>query len=281
MLYFLILLAVAGLLWWFLARNKKPEITPLAPTYVELLEKNVPYFSSLPDEKKQHFADRVSRFLDYVHIDGVDTPVDDLDRVLVASSAIIPIFAFEGWEYPNLTTVLLYPNRFNESYETEGDDRAILGQVGEGGALQSTMALSKPALHAGFAIETSKENTGIHEFVHLLDKVDGSIDGTPEYLIPKEYLQPWLRQIHQNIQLIKANKSDINPYGITNEAEFFAVVSEYFFKRPDLLQSKHPELFALLERIFQQNPLEPWSLLNEESPTADGEAQHEVGQSES
>ncbi|MBO0947994.1 M90 family metallopeptidase [Fibrella forsythiae] len=273
--YFLILLLVAGAIWWWLVRNKKPTVTPLTPTYLELLEKHVPYYASLTADKKQRFADRVSRFLDYVHIDGVDTPVDDLDKVLVASSAIIPIFAFDGWEYPNLTTVLLYPNRFNEAYETEGGDRAILGQVGEGGALQSTMALSKPALHAGFAVETSKENTGIHEFVHLLDKVDGSIDGTPDYMIPREYLQPWLRQIHQNIQQIKANKSDINPYGITNEAEFFAVVSEYFFKRPDLLQAKHPELFEMLELIFRQHPLEPDKGVDADTVATEGEAKHD------
>lgn len=256
MLYFLILTAIAGLLWWFLVRNKEVVVAPLAPTYIDLLEQNVPYYQSLSDERKQSFADRVSQFLAKVTIEGVDTEVEELDRVLIASSAIIPIFAFEGWEYPNLTTVLLYPGTFNESYDTNGDDRAILGQVGEGGALQSTMALSRPALRNGFAVETSKENTGIHEYVHLLDKVDGAIDGTPEYMIPKEYLQPWIRQIRRNISEMKANKSDINPYGITNEAEFFAVVSEYFFKRPDLLQAKHPDLFALLERIFRQHPLD-------------------------
>ena len=270
--YFLILLTVAGilwLLWWFFFRKKEVVITPLPPSLVELLEKHVPYYQSLPEDRQKNFADRVSRFLDYVKIEGVDLEVDELDKVLVASSAIIPIFSFDGWEYPNLTTVLLYPNRFNESYETEGKDRSILGQVGEGGALQSTMALSRPALHAGFSVETSKENTGIHEFVHLLDKVDGSIDGAPEYMVPKEYMQPWLRQIHQNMQQIKNKKSDINPYGTTNEAEFFAVVSEYFFKRPDLLQSKHPDLFAYLEVIFQQNPLEPDKVLKEEPAVPD------------
>ncbi|MEZ0540048.1 zinc-dependent peptidase [Fibrella arboris] len=266
MVYFLLLLVVAAALWWFFTRKKEVIIEPLAPTYVDLLEKNVPYYASLPNERRQQFADRVSRFLDYVTIEGVETTVDDLDKVLVASSAIIPIFAFEGWEYPNLTTVLLYPRTFNELYETSGDDRAIMGQVGDGGALQSTMVLSKPALHNGFAVETSKENTGIHEFVHLLDKVDGSIDGTPAYLIPKEHLQPWLRQIQQHIDEIKTNHSDINPYGITNEAEFFAVVSEYFFKRPDLLQAKHPDLFESLERIFRQNPREPEKVIDE--PTA-------------
>ncbi len=262
--YFLILLVIAGLLWWFLARKKADVIVPLAPAYVELLEQHVPYYQSLPDDRKKIFSDRVSQFLGKVSIEGVDTDVDEVDKVLVASSAIIPIFAFEGWEYPNLTTVLLYPGTFNELYETEGEDRSILGQVGEGGALQSTMALSKPALHNGFTVTTSKENTGIHEFVHLLDKVDGSIDGTPEYMVPKEYLQPWLRQIHRHMKEIKTNKSDINPYGITNEAEFFAVVSEYFFKRPDLLQSKHPDLFTSLELIFRQNPLEPDKAVKEE-----------------
>ncbi|WP_375444725.1 zinc-dependent peptidase [uncultured Fibrella sp.] len=265
MLYFLILLVVAGLLWWLLARTKKAVVDPLDPDHVTLLAQNVPYYQSLPDDRKESFANRVSQFLAKVTIEGVDTEVDELDKVLIASSAIIPIFAFDGWEYPNLTTVLLYPGTFNESYETKGEDLAIMGQVGEGGALQSTMALSRPALRNGFAVETSKENTGIHEFVHLLDKVDGAIDGTPAYMIPKEYLQPWIRQIHRTINEIKASKSDINPYGITNEAEFFAVVSEYFFKRPDLLQAKHPELFTLLERIFRQNPLEPDKVIPNES----------------
>ncbi|XWW45178.1 zinc-dependent peptidase [Fibrella sp. USSR17] len=262
--YFLILLVVAGLVWWFFIRKKQEVIVPLAPDHVALLERNVPYYQSLPDDRKQAFSDRVSQFLSKVTIEGVDTEVDELDRVLVASSAVIPIFAFEGWEYPNLTTVLLYPGTFNEAYETKGDGLMIMGQVGEGGALQSTMALSRPALRNGFAVETSKENTGIHEFVHLLDKVDGAIDGTPEYMIPKAYLQPWIRQIQQQIGEIKTSKSDINPYGATNEAEFFAVVSEYFFKRPDLLQAKHPELFELLERIFRQNPLEPDKVITEE-----------------
>jgi Mlc titration factor MtfA (ptsG expression regulator) len=176
--------------------------------------------------------------------------------VLVASSAIIPIFGFADWYYP-LTDVLLYEDRFNDAYETTGDDRTILGMVGEGGALQSTMVLSKPALHEGFANETSKGNTGIHEFVHLLDKVDGATDGLPEYLLDKSHIKPWLELIHKSINDIKANHSDINPYGITNEAEFFAVVSEYFFKRPDLLEERHPELFARLEEIFHQNPIAP------------------------
>ncbi|WP_338876291.1 M90 family metallopeptidase [Spirosoma sp. SC4-14] len=256
----ILLTVLAGLLViWFLWRKqqqKKQEAQPLPATYPELLETHVAYYHSLSPAQKTLFEERVRHFLNQTKIEGIGTVVDDLDRVLVASSAIIPIFGFSDWYYP-LTDVLLYADRFNEAYETTGEERTILGMVGEGGALQSTMVLSKPALHEGFANESSKGNTGIHEFVHLLDKVDGATDGLPKYLLDKSHLKPWLQLIHRSIQEIKDNRSDINPYGITNEAEFFAVVSEYFFKRPDLLQEKHPELFARLEEIFRQNPAQP------------------------
>jgi Mlc titration factor MtfA (ptsG expression regulator) len=249
-----VIVFLLGWLGWRYLNQKKQDALPLPVNYPQLLQEHVSYYRSLSDEKKKLFEERVNHFLHHIRIEGVGTIVDDLDKVLVASSAIIPIFGFDDWYYP-LTDVLLYEDRFNADFQTIGDERNILGMVGEGGALKSSMVLSKPALHEGFANETSKGNTGIHEFVHLIDKVDGSTDGTPAYLLEKDHIKPWLQLIHKSISDIKTNHSDINPYGITNEAEFFAVVSEYFFKRPDLLHEKHPELFARLEEIFHQNPL--------------------------
>jgi len=59
-----------------------------------------------------------------------------------------------------------------------------------------------------------------------------------------------LKRIHEEIILIQKRKSDINPYGATNEAEFLAVASEYFFGQPQLMQRKHPDLYNLLEQVF-------------------------------
>lgn len=58
--------------------------------------------------------------------------------------------------------------------------------------------------------------------------------------------------INNYTNLFKCLCSDINEYAATNRAEFFSVVSEYFFSRPQLLESKHPELYQLLEEIFEQ-----------------------------
>jgi Mlc titration factor MtfA (ptsG expression regulator) len=41
-------------------------------------------------------------------------------------------------------------------------------------------------------------------------------------------------------------------YGATNEIEFFAVISEYFFKQPELLKANHPELYEILGRIYRK-----------------------------
>jgi hypothetical protein len=49
---------------------------------------------------------------------------------------------------------------------------------------------------------------------------------------------------------IEQGKSDINPYALTNNAEFLAVVSEYFFDTPDKFLKKHPELYHRLSAIF-------------------------------
>lgn len=250
-----LLVLVAGWLGWRYWQQKQQDAQPLPVTYPQLLQQHVSYYQSLTDDTKRLFEERVNQFLHHVKIEGIGTEINDLDKVLVASSAVIPIFGFADWQYP-LTNVLLYEGSFNEDYQTTGEGRNILGMVGEGGALKSTMVLSKPALHEGFDNDLSKGSTGIHEFVHLLDKDDGATDGLPEHLLVEEHIKPWLQLIHKKIGDIKANQSDINPYGITNEAEFFAVASEYFFKRPELLQENHPALFARLEEIFRQNPAE-------------------------
>jgi Mlc titration factor MtfA (ptsG expression regulator) len=243
--------AIIYTVWW-LQKNKVVIKDPLPAQLKEILAGEVPYYQQLPEDKKAVFEERTKQFLVQVKITGVKTLVEDLDRVLIAASAIIPIFNFPGWQYRNLHEVLLYPDSFDHDFEQQGDDRNILGMVGSG-ALNHVMILSQFELRQAFTNKTGKTNTAIHEFVHLVDKTDGDIDGVPEALLNKKYIIPWLHLMQKEMELIRDDRSDINPYGITNEAEFFAVVSEYFFERPGLLKEKHPDLYALLLKIFSQD----------------------------
>ena len=233
----------------FLQRKKIKVLDPVPLQLKKILEEEVPFYQQLTENKKKEFEERAAHFLTLVKITGVNTIVHNVDRILIAASAIIPIFNFPGWEYRNLNEVLLYPDSFSHEFEQQGEGRNILGMVGTG-AMNQVMILSQFELRQAFTNETGKNNTAIHEFVHLLDKSDGEIDGLPEALLDKKYIKPWLQLMQQKIQDINQDESDIDSYGATNEAEFFAVVSEYFFERPDLLKEKHPELFALLQQIF-------------------------------
>ena len=248
----LVVLAALCLFGWIAVKpRKKPaRETPLPGSYRQLLDEHVAFYRRLDDAGKKNFENRVQHFLDTVVITGAaGIVVEDIDRVFIGASAIIPIYAFPDWEYINLREVLLYPETFNEEFEIKGNDRSIMGMVGNG-PMQQLMILSQHALREGFSNKTDKRNTAIHEFVHLVDKTDGAVDGLPEVLLQHQYALPWLDLVHKNIQAIKANQSDIDPYGATSQAEFFAVVSEYFFERPDLLQTRHPGLFEMLQKIF-------------------------------
>lgn len=247
----LILLAVFIIALYLIFRKRKVVVEQLSKADVKLLNDNVDFYIRLDGEKKQRFEQKVAHFLAIVKIEGVGLELKPLDRLLVAASAVIPIFGFEDWEYKNLTNVLLYPDTFNKDFQFEGGERNIMGMVGSG-FMNGQMILSLTALRHGFSKSAGKENTGIHEFVHLLDKSDGAVDGIPSNLLAHEYTLPWVKLMHEKIAEIEDDKSDINPYALTNEAEFFAVVSEYFFEQPEILKDKHPRLYDMLSKTFGQ-----------------------------
>ncbi|MFT3680570.1 MAG: zinc-dependent peptidase [Ferruginibacter sp.] len=253
-IFVFVLIALFAFLFYGSRRKKLPPAnTPLPLSYKPLLEQHVAFYRNLDTEQKTEFENRMAGFLSTVTIEGIKTTVEDIDRVFIGASAIIPIFSFKDWYYPNLTNILLYPEHFNEQFDMQDNERPVMGMVGSG-SMNDKMILSKPALEEGFKNETDKNNTAIHEFVHLLDKMDGSTDGIPEIFLQKQYIIPWVNLMHKEIDAIIQHHSDINPYGATNKAEFFAVAAEYFFERPDIFEKKHPELFSLMENIFKQYP---------------------------
>ncbi|SKA02146.1 zinc-dependent peptidase [Sediminibacterium ginsengisoli] len=253
----LILVIIGALvLAYFLFRKKPAAVIPASeiPELEPVLQQHVAYFRALEVSEKERFKTHVRKFLAYVRVHGVDTTVSNEEKILVAAGAVIPIFGFKDWHYYNLKDVLLYSDTFNaQSFETSGEHRNTLGMVGDG-TLSQMMLLSKASVYAGFDNTSDKNNTVIHEFVHLLDKADGAADGVPEALLDKQYVLPWLNLIHQNIRQITEHHSDINPYAATNQAEFFAVASEYFFEQPEIFRQKHPELYELMEKMFLQDP---------------------------
>jgi Mlc titration factor MtfA (ptsG expression regulator) len=247
-------IALILFIFWAIKTNYKKRKHAAFPTsWRGILDEKISFYEELSAAEQGRFEQEILYFINHTTITGVEIEIDDTDRLLVAASAVIPLFGFPELRYRNISEVLLYKGTFNADNQTEGEDRNILGKVGSGD-MNRLMILSLPALRQGFENESSRSNVGIHEFVHLIDKADGMTDGVPENLMQKQYVIPWLKLVHQEIEKIKDNESDINPYGATSEVEFFSVVSEYFFNQPDLFQESHPKLYELMAKMYRQEP---------------------------
>jgi hypothetical protein len=248
-IFFVLVLIVTIVLFVFRISRTKGS-SPLPENYSELLTDYVKFYLHLDEEGKEKFEKRADHFLSAVKITGVNAIVEDIDRLLIAAGAIIPVYSIPDWQYINLHEVLLYPGAFNADFDQEGSDRNIAGMVGTG-ALQYVMVITKWQLRQGFINNNDARNTAIHEFVHLIDKMDGTMDGVPEIILERKYTERWKQMMDAEIVQMKNYGSDIDMYGATNTAEFFAVISEYFFERSDLLKANHPELYEMLVMIYK------------------------------
>jgi MtfA peptidase len=107
------------------------------------------------------------------------------------------------------------------------------------------------SLLGGFDNLSSKDNVGVHEFVHLVEHEEAEHGLPPE--VPWQAVKHWEKYVAQELSHPPKNHAYINSYTYTNEHEFFAVLAEYFFKSPDLLQRKDPQLYAMLREMFHQD----------------------------
>jgi len=252
--------AALGLGWcvylWMtrtLRRRRRILAQPFPPEWEAVLQKEVVFYRSLNADGRSRFQRELQVFLAEKRVTGIKTTVDSTTLVLAGASAIIPIFGYPEWEWDQISEILVYPGRFGPDFEIEGEDgRNTLGMVGTG-VMNRVMILSKPDLLQGFRNPSDKRNVGLHEFAHLVDKSDGTVDGIPGVGLDRRTIGPWIELIRRKMKEIEAGDSDLNPYALTNEAEFFAVATEYLFERPELMRIKHPELFSHMQRIFQQD----------------------------
>jgi MtfA peptidase len=257
----LVIIVIAVLVYLALnsgSQNIEKQIQAGFPDEWEaILKSHVGIYHILTPEKKVRFKERVHRFILTKPIVGYQTDVDDVVKILVASSAVMLTLSFERWNFNYLSGVIVTDQSINRDTEEQGN--FVLGQVETDGD-NSKMVLSKSSLLQGFRNMDDRKNVGVHEFAHVLDHADGEIDGIPKAIMPPELVDAWIKRVGRNIKEIYDHDSDISTYGATSESEFFAVVTEYFFEKPDVMKVKHPELYDILSKTYQQDESSAFSV---------------------
>jgi Mlc titration factor MtfA (ptsG expression regulator) len=233
-------------IWKRIFRTKFP------PAFRKVLIDKIQFYNALNPVERDYFEQRIQYFLATKTITGVQCEITDQDRIYISASAIMPVFSFRDFFYNNINEILVYPDSFDENYNISSptERERIAGMVGNG-VMNKMMILSKKDLNRAFDDRINANNVAIHEFVHLIDMADGTIDGVPNVLLDRSFTIPWVAQMHREMIKITERHSDLDPYAITNDAEFLSVVSEYFFDTPEKFEEKHPILYDSMCQIFQ------------------------------
>jgi Mlc titration factor MtfA (ptsG expression regulator) len=242
---------------WRSMRRARQRKAPLPNSWRRIVRRRVPLVASLPADQQMRLKGLMQVFLAEKPILGcAGLEVTDEMRVVIAAQACLPLLGHTRDYYPNLRQVLLYPGAFVV------DRPALNGQVqmeqrrvlaGESW-VQGQVLLSWDEVRAGAAVADDGRNVVIHEFAHQLDQVKGFANGAPP-LPGREVYEQWSRVLQAEFDALQARvargeSSLLDPYGATDPAEFFAVVSEVFFEQGALLAAQHPALYQQLKGFY-------------------------------
>jgi Mlc titration factor MtfA (ptsG expression regulator) len=185
--------------------------------------------------------------------------LDDADRVLLATHACLPVLKlgldwYDGWH-----SVIVYPDAFVPR-RTRTDAAGVVHETrhamaGEAWGRGPVILSLADVLDAG---RPPGHNVVIHEMAHKLDMLNGEANGFPP-LHPRMDRRVWTRVFSEAWHRLREDRRHgvplpIDPYGLENEAEFFAVVSEQFFEAPAVLHEHLPEVYRQLELFYRQHP---------------------------
>ena len=257
-------LFVLYFIYTFYKKRKLQKILekPIPQEYQQIL-KNIPFYNKLNEEEKAKIHNSILLFINTKEFVGIDTEVTDEMKIVIAFHACLLLLHvnFESC-YENLATILVYSHTMvakqvstNGGIFTKGDF-LLEGQSSGDTVVIAWSDAKKDAYHIHNA------NVLLHEFAHEIDFLNGNADGIPP--LPSSKYHEWatiLSSEFNKLSKVALKNRDwgkyklIGSYAATNEAEFFAVITERYFERPESLKKHFPELFKELQRFYNSTDI--------------------------
>ena len=223
----------------------------------QLLREDFPLYRVLPPELQQKLETHIKVFLGekaFVGCNGFE--ITDEVRVLIAAQACLLILNNGDDYYPGFESILVYP----ETYQAKVSRRegylqtdSVDTRAGESWH-RGPVVLAWDQVWRGAIDSRDGHNVVMHEFAHKLDEENTVGAGLP--LLPKRsQYRSWAAVLSEEYERLCRHRDDvIDGYGATSPAEFFAVVTEAFFEKPEQLQRKHPQLYRQFQLYYQLDP---------------------------
>lgn len=231
--------------------------------WLELM-RNISLFKGLSAVERAHLRTLTTLFLQRKIFSGAqDLTVSIEMAVTIAAQACLLILKLGLDYYDGWREVIIYPGVFRVKRDVRDAAGVVSNQEqtlsGESWS-RGPVILSWDDIISDMAPSHPGHNVVVHEFAHKLDMLNGSANGMPP-LHRDMVREQWSKNLSQAFEHLRHrldhhhhHHPDINAYGATNPAEFFAVVSEYFFTDPQKLHHLSSAVYDQLVLFYRQNP---------------------------
>lgn len=250
--------------WLKRRRRRKILQIPFPDQWRSILSERVAHYCYLDEEKKHDLEQLVQVFIAEKNYEGCNgLQITNEIKVVIAGHACLLILNLPHDYYAKVNSILVYPSTVVIPSERSGvftrgpliarTEMPIAGQA----FMHGTVILVWDEVKRDVAHPRGGHNVVYHEFAHILDMFDGRADGTPTLPSRDQYRQ-WAEvctRVYFDLQqkMEKGKKTFLNSYAAVNEAEFFAVATEYFFERPVRMAEKRPQLYEVLMAFYRQD----------------------------
>lgn len=246
--------------WLRKRRRRAIRERPLPTAWDDLLRRNARQMSWLGDEDRQRLREWIAVFVAEKSFEGCGgMEITDEVRVTVAAQAGLLALGLGEEYYERVRSVLVYPGDYLVPRSTPlgggGElewQEARLGETWSGGSV----VLSWPRVVDGGRLRDGPRSVVIHEFAHVIDMLDGEIDGVP----PLAGGRPaWIAEMTAcrerfEMALDEGRFVPLDEYAAEGPGEFFAVATECFFQDPHRLSRGDAALYDLLRTAWRQDP---------------------------
>jgi Mlc titration factor MtfA (ptsG expression regulator) len=248
---------------WLRARRRRAlGDRPFPPAWDDVLgrlAKQVPWLAPAEQSRLRRW---IQVFVAEKRFEGCrGLEITDEVRVAIAAQAGLVTLGFEAEHFDAVQSVLVYPGGYLVPRSTPlagGGElewkEARVGETWSGGSL----VLSWPEVVAGGRLRDGARSVVIHECAHLVDLLDGEIDGIPP-LPSRAARREWSAAFADCRARFEEARDDgrataFDDYAAESAAEFFAVASECFFQDPHRLARHDRQLYGLLQEAWRQDP---------------------------
>jgi len=243
-----------------LGRRRRALDRPFPDAWRALLGRRLVHYSRLTRDERERLEDLIKVFVvdkKWQAARGFD--LTEEVKVLISAMACLLILELDYDAYDTVTWIEVHPTTVVRTGLRATDVPGVVADgpmplLGEA-AFEGPVTIAWDAALVDARHPERGHNVVYHEFAHKLDMGDRLVDGTPRFDDEADR-DRWITVCTTEFESLRDGTGGelLDPYGAVNPAEFFAVVTEVFFDLPAELRAEKPELYAVLQSFYRQDP---------------------------